>query len=135
MAPLQQTVLVVEDERVTRLILARHLEQAGFRVVPVEDGETALTLLRDPAFVVDWLYTDIKLPGLVDGWIVGAEFHLGHPLRPVVYATAQARRSEAETVRSLFVRKPFDPALIVAFFRDAAAREAAPTAIRPPAAR
>lgn len=111
-----QIVLIVEDDAIARAILDQYLRRAGFGTVLAGSGEQALNLLRDPSRAIDWLYTDIKLPGLVDGWVVGAEFHLGHPLRPIVYATADQRHSEARTVRSLFIQKPFDPARVVDFF-------------------
>ena len=40
-----KTVLVAEDERAARVSLAALLEAAGLRVIPAEDGRTALSLL------------------------------------------------------------------------------------------
>lgn len=118
-----QVVLVVEDDRILRTILMGYLRKAGFAVLAVETGDKALEIMRAVTTKLDWLYTDIKLPGSIDGWIVGAEFHLRHPMRPVVYATASAPPSRAQTAQSIFIKKPFDAQIVVDFFVRLAAEE------------
>ena len=78
------TILVVEDEAVVRDLLVAELQDVGYRVVPVEAGEEALAILRERTHEIDWLFTDIRLPGVIDGWRVADEFRLNHPFRPVV---------------------------------------------------
>jgi len=53
-------ILVVDDERVIRDILAEFLSLEGFSVHTVEDGEKALTELRLRPY--DLLITDLKMP-------------------------------------------------------------------------
>ena len=53
-------ILVVDDERVIREILAEFLSLEGFSVQTVEDGEKALTELRLRPY--DLLITDLKMP-------------------------------------------------------------------------
>jgi response regulator RpfG family c-di-GMP phosphodiesterase len=55
-------ILVVDDERVIREILAEFLQLEGFTVHTVEDGEKALTELRLRPY--DLLITDLKMPRL-----------------------------------------------------------------------
>ena len=55
-------ILVVDDERVIREILAEFLSLEGFAVHTVEDGEKALTELRLRPY--DLLITDLKMPRL-----------------------------------------------------------------------
>ncbi|HEY5935380.1 MAG TPA: response regulator, partial [Kofleriaceae bacterium] len=55
-------ILVVDDERVIREILAEFLQLEGFSVHTVEDGEKALTELRLRPY--DLLITDLKMPRL-----------------------------------------------------------------------
>jgi response regulator RpfG family c-di-GMP phosphodiesterase len=55
-------ILVVDDERVIREILAEFLALEGFSVHTVEDGEKALTELRLHPY--DLLITDLKMPKL-----------------------------------------------------------------------
>lgn len=111
------TILVVEDEPVTLDILGRYLAQAGFRVLAAGTGEEALALLRSRGDSIDWLFTDIELPGVIDGWLVGAEFHLSYPLRPVVYASTFARDSRARAAGAIYLSKPYSPQDVVEVFR------------------
>jgi DNA-binding response OmpR family regulator len=53
-------ILVVDDERVIREILAEFLTLEGFSVHTVEDGEKALAELRLRPY--DLLITDLKMP-------------------------------------------------------------------------
>lgn len=55
-------VLLVEDNRVNRLLLARHVELLGHHVEAVEDGHAALARLQHAAF--DLLLVDIHMPGM-----------------------------------------------------------------------
>lgn len=55
-------ILVVDDERVIREILAEFLSLEGYDVHSVEDGESALTELRLRPY--DLLITDLKMPRL-----------------------------------------------------------------------
>lgn len=112
------TILVVEDEAVVRDLLVGELQDVGYRVVAVEAGEEALAILQDRAQQIDWLFTDIRLPGVIDGWRVADEFRLTHPFRPIVYATAYAPEQARQQLQgSYFFRKPYRPSQIVAAFR------------------
>ncbi|PZP28357.1 MAG: adenylate/guanylate cyclase domain-containing response regulator [Roseateles depolymerans] len=55
-------VLLVEDNRVNRLLLARNVELLGHQVEMVEDGLAALARLQQAAF--DLLLMDIDMPGM-----------------------------------------------------------------------
>lgn len=114
----QTTILVVEDEAVVRDLLVAELQDVGYQVAAVDTGEKALAILRDDRRSIDWLFTDIRLPGVIDGWRVADEFRLTHPFRPVVYATAYAPEQARQQLHgSYFFRKPYRPAQIVAAFR------------------
>ena len=97
-------VLVVQDEAIARELLVRLLRMGGYEVLSADTGERAFVIMREWRGRIDCLFTEIKLPGLVDGWIVGDEFQLLNPLRPVVYADADPPRRMPDAA---FVRKPF----------------------------
>ena len=60
-------VIVAEDEWIVRLVATEALTEAGFRVIEAEHGESALAALRLHAPAVDVLFTDIQMPGSIDG--------------------------------------------------------------------
>jgi CheY-like chemotaxis protein len=113
----RRSILVVEDDEITRDIVVRYFEVAGSKVFAAEDGATALEILRRHGLRIDWLFTDINLPGEISGWIVGAEFNLNHPLKPVVYATASAEQAHVQAAGSVFVQKPYSPREVFAVFQ------------------
>jgi len=115
-------VLVVEDEPITREVLVWFMERAGFRTRACATGEEALGILQAEGAGIDWLLTDISLPGAVSGWVVGAEFHLSYPFRPVIYASAR-EPTKRYTAGGVYVSKPCSPGQIVALIRQLTAQD------------
>lgn len=107
------SVLVVEDDFVLLEIVTHIFERAGLRVYQASGGEAALTVLRDNGARIDWLFTDVNLPGLIDGWVVAAEYRLSHPFRPVIYSSSAQFVTRRTVHGSIFIEKPFDPAHIL----------------------
>ena len=118
-------VLIVEDNYVLLEMLTNLCKREGITVVSASSGEDALTYLRENGAKVDWLFTDINLPGLIDGWTVAEAYTSFNPGRPVIYASAARRPERACLERSVFLRKPF----LVAGIVELARMMAAPTSI------
>jgi two-component system, OmpR family, response regulator len=115
-------ILVVEDDVVVRDMLVRGLQKAGYDVLSAETGEQALILLREWGERIDWLFADIRLPGVIDGWVVGSEFTLNHPLRPVIYASAYAPDLARQVAGSVFMHKPVKIKQVIATFKELTSR-------------
>ena len=103
--PTSPRVLVVEDSDILLEAITAVFEAQGLIVLTAESGEAALILLREHGARIDWLFTDIRLPGLI-GWTVADEYRLSHPLRPVIYASAAACDRRRSVAGSIFVEKP-----------------------------
>ena len=58
-------VLVVEDEELLRAVAVQALEDAGFQVIEATTGEEAIGKCQE---ALDVLFTDIRLPGKINGW-------------------------------------------------------------------
>lgn len=56
------TVLVVDDDDVSRYVVKEHLEDAGWRVIEASDGEMALALAAEGS--TDALVLDLIMPGM-----------------------------------------------------------------------
>ncbi len=104
-------VLVVEDEVLISTLIAEVLNENGFAVHAVADGEEALRYVESGADV-DVLFTDINLEGGIDGTILAKRVREQRPELPVVYCSG--RYSPADLARpvsrSVFLNKPYDPA-------------------------
>jgi len=59
--------LVVEDDPVVRQLAAALLEETDLRVVECEDAEQAFAALCEYGEHVALIFTDVRLPGLLDG--------------------------------------------------------------------
>jgi DNA-binding response OmpR family regulator len=65
----QGTLLIVEDEPLVRMNTAEYLAESGFRVVEAADGAAAIEALKADD-TIDCVFSDIQMPGAVDGYAV-----------------------------------------------------------------
>ena len=61
------TMLIVEDEVLVRLMLAEYLRGCGYRVLEAAHAAEAIKVL-EAEIAVDILFTDVQLPGELDGF-------------------------------------------------------------------
>jgi DNA-binding NtrC family response regulator len=64
----QETILLVEDEVLVRVPIAQYLRDCGYRVIEAVNAEEAMTVLLHKETVVDVVFSDIEMPGAVDGF-------------------------------------------------------------------
>ncbi len=110
------TVLIVEDEPLVREVAVAEFMDAGFVVIEAIDGASALAHLGADA-AIDVLFTDIRLPGTLDGWAIARHARSVHPALPVIYATGFSGDGVAVVEGGHFVSKPYRPTAIVAAAR------------------
>ncbi len=100
-------VLVVEDEELLRLCAANLLEQAGYEVVDAADADAALDIMaRRPDVRV--LFTDIQMPGGLDGMELANKVHEQWPHVLLLITSGARRPSTAEIAdHGHFLPKPY----------------------------
>jgi CheY-like chemotaxis protein len=103
-------VLLVEDEVLISEMVADALEEQGFAVHVVSNAADALRHIESGAGV-DVLFTDINLPGGMDGSVLAARVRELRPDLPIVYASGAWNPSAQDVLvsRSIFLPKPYDP--------------------------
>ena len=106
-----RTVLVVEDEPLVRDTIVSELEDAGFVVLEAESAEEGLKLLETKPVGV--LFTDIRLPGSMDGWHLAEAARGLNPALPVIYATGFTAEEPRMVPKSIFLRKPYLPSAVL----------------------
>jgi two-component system, OmpR family, response regulator len=116
--PMRSThVLFVEDEPLISNLVTEVLGERGFAVHAVAAAEDALRHL-DVGARVDVLFTDINLPGGMDGALLAEEVRERRPELPIVYCSGRYPASALMPLvpRSIFVRKPYDPVELCTLF-------------------
>jgi CheY-like chemotaxis protein len=109
-AATMRTVLVVEDEPISRAMAELTFQQMGYAVIAAATGEDALALAMATRGL-DLLFTDIDLgPGL-SGWHVARQARVHHPMLLVVYTSGlagQADHAEFGVEGSVLLAKPYE---------------------------
>lgn len=104
---LSSQVLVVDDTKEIREVIARCLRRSGYRVLEAEDGLAAQIILstEHPALVI----SDLEMP-VSDGWDVLAFCHAHQPRLPVLIVSGATlgQRPEIERWAAGVLPKPFD---------------------------
>jgi CheY-like chemotaxis protein len=112
----QPIVLVVEDNALVRVVIANFLESAGFIVIQAEDGAAALLVLASGAdFHV--LFTDVRMPGPIDGVGVAMRVREQRPGMPIVVTSGHGV-PEVLPADGRFVAKPYDNRKVVTLLRE-----------------
>lgn len=110
-------LLVADDNKVNRLLLARSLELQGHRVAAAENGRVALEMLRREPF--DLMLLDIEMPEL-DGFAVLQQLAGEPALRDLAVIVTSSLEGVASVVRCIelgaddYLHKPVNPVLLKA---------------------
>lgn len=104
------TVLLVEDEVLISHLVAESLSEHGFIVHESASADDALNYLNSGG-EVDVLFTDVNLPGSMNGAELAERVRQLRPDLPIVYASGRYQPTDigALVPRSVFVSKPYDP--------------------------
>ncbi len=105
--------LIAEDEDLLAEVVEWALEDAGYSVIRAADGEKALARLGRSTHI-DLLVTDIRMPGLYDGWTLAEKVRDQLPDVPVVYISGFNAVTPRKVPNSVFLAKPFRPEQLIA---------------------
>lgn len=101
-------VLVVEDEPIIRMNAVDMLEEAGFEVLEATNADAALRLLEARADEIAVLFTDIHMPGSMDGLALVAVVAERWPeIRPFVTSGHTTLRDSEVPDHGRFLAKPY----------------------------
>mgnify|MGYP002404296707 CR=1 FL=1 len=67
-----RTILVVEDDCFIRTTIAEYLHECGWHVVEAETATEAVAILKSNNTTVDLVFSDIQMPGAMDGFGLAA---------------------------------------------------------------
>jgi len=103
------TVLIVEDEAILRLELTSRLMDMGFVVLSADDADEAMVFLEThPEITV--LFTDIKMPGSMDGVRLAHQTRRRWPPIKIIVASGMIDTDLRNLPdHSIFLGKPYPP--------------------------
>lgn len=101
------TILVVEDDALTRLCAVIAVEEAGYLSIVSENADEALVALgRYPQ--IGALFTDVRMPGSMNGLALAAETRRLWPRIGILVASGDANpRADELPAGAVFLRKPY----------------------------
>lgn len=102
----RSTILIVEDEPLVLEVAASEFEDAGYVVLTASNADAALAQLGGDADIA-LLFTDIRLPGLFDGWEIAIRARALRPKLPVIYATGYSAHTPQAVAGALMFTKPY----------------------------
>ena len=99
------TVLLVEDNPDVALSSTVLLEELGYHVKWVSDADAALHEIEHDG--IDIVFSDIVMPGKMDGLGLARHLKRKHPALPVVLATGYSDAARESGVEFPLLRKPY----------------------------
>jgi CheY-like chemotaxis protein len=108
----RNTILVVEDETLIRLMVADALRAAGFEVIEAANADEALAILESQP-PIDLVFADVRMPGTMDGVGLMKLLRETRPNLKLAVASGCSPDWPSPNLVDDFVGKPYDVARAV----------------------
>jgi two-component system, response regulator PdtaR len=116
-------ILLVEDEPLVRMSAADDLQDAGFQVLEAANADVALAVLEARSDEVQVLFTDIDMPGSMNGLALAESVHRRWPHISLLISSGAHRPHRLHLPHDgLFVPKPYHPEAVVRHIRELVTR-------------
>jgi CheY-like chemotaxis protein len=111
------TVLIVDDSADVAEVTSSFFDYLGYETVYRDSAEAALKLLADGT-KIDLVFTDIVMPGTIDGVGLAREIRSRYPRLPVILTTGYSDAAQAAPPDLRILHKPFDAEALRSFIQD-----------------
>jgi CheY-like chemotaxis protein len=101
------TILVVEDEFLIRLMIVEALREAGFEVVEASTADEALTIIKSGT-PVHLVFSDVRMPGSMDGIALMSLLREIRPELKLAVASGYSPDWPSPNLVDAFIGKPYD---------------------------
>ena len=110
------TVLVVEDEVLVRVVISEYLRRCGYKVIEAVSADEAILVLQKADLRVDVVFSDIEMSGSMDGFGLSRWVHDNRPELQIILTGTVARAADAAAdlcEEGPTLAKPYEPQLVV----------------------
>lgn len=105
--------LVVDDEVFIRMDAMGILEDAGFATLEAATGDAGITALETADGKAKLLFTDVQMPGVIDGFALAREVARRWPQIGIVVASGAVKPGPGDLPEgATFIEKPFSAELV-----------------------
>jgi PAS domain S-box-containing protein len=115
----RQTALVVDDNVDVAEVTSSLFEHLGYETIYRDSAEAALKLL-ETGTKIDLVFSDIVMPGTIDGVGLAREIGSRYPNLPVALTSGYSDAAVAAPPNLRILRKPFDADALKEFIQDIA---------------
>jgi DNA-binding NtrC family response regulator len=111
---IRQTILIVEDEVLVRMPIAQYLRDCGYKVIEASNADEAMQVLLHQETSVDIVFSDIEMPGTVDGFGLANWIRAHRPGLDVLLAgtVPRAVKSAKDLCEQGPVPKPYEAQVV-----------------------
>jgi CheY-like chemotaxis protein len=85
-----ESILIVEDDELVRNYIVTQVQSLGYRALAAGNASEALTII-DKGEKIDLLFTDVAMPGSINGWQLAVEALHRRPALKVLYTSGYAK--------------------------------------------
>jgi signal transduction histidine kinase len=116
-----ETILLIDDEDAVREVIARGLQEKGYRVLQASNGAEALDTLRSSDNEIDLVVTDVAMPGMHGIELARRALNL-RPSLQFILVSGQPRELLPEFhslgAHHVLLEKPFQPDVLAGCVRE-----------------
>ena len=115
-----ETILVVDDHEAVRQVSVAQIKMLGYAVIEADCAADGLEMLRDNPQIA-LLFTDIVMPGAMDGYDLASEAIKLHPRIKVLFTSGYAQSREDRDIgdNAHMLMKPYSRDKLAQKLRDA----------------
>jgi CheY-like chemotaxis protein len=109
--PPRPSVLIVDDSAEVAEVTSSLFEDLGYATIYRESADAALRFLAEGS-KIDLVFSDIVMPGTIDGVGLASEIKSQYPDLPVILTTGYSDAVRTAPAHLRILRKPFDSAAL-----------------------
>jgi CheY-like chemotaxis protein len=102
------------------MTLSDFLQECGFKVLEAGCAAEAVEILESRKAVIDFVFSDISMPGAMDGFALAKWVRANRPEIPILLTSGDSKKANAAQIlceEEPFLAKPYDLQLVVAHIR------------------